>query len=52
MYMYFKAVNNDLKNEKMVVFPNPATHEINITVEDNFNGHFKIYNMIVLMNII
>ena len=28
----------------MMVFPNPSTHEINIVIEDNFNGHFEIYN--------
>ena len=44
------TIYHDLNNEKIGVFPNPSTHEINIVTEDNFNGHFEIYNMMgVLM---
>ena len=39
-------INHDLRNEKIEVFPNPSTHEINVVSEDNFDGHFEIYNML------
>ena len=35
-----------MRNEKIEVFPNPSTHEINVVSEDNFDGHFEIYNML------
>lgn len=38
------------EEEPLTIYPNPATHEINIVTADDFNGHFEIYNMLgVLM---
>jgi beta-glucanase (GH16 family) len=41
------SINNAQENEKVILFPNPATNELNIKISDNFIGtQAKIYSIL------